>query len=54
MYSNAVQLPGESEEEFRAVVADVARDCQAQGAIELMLAERLAANCWKQKRLGKV
>lgn len=53
-YSAAAQLPGESEKEFRALVADIARDCQAQGAIESMLSEKLAEICWKQRRLGKV
>lgn len=50
VYSAAAQLPGESEKEFRALVADIVRDCQAQGAIESMMAEI----CWKQRRLGKV
>lgn len=54
VYSAAAQLPGESEKEFRALVADIARDFQAQGAIESMLSEKLAEICWKQRRLGKV
>lgn len=53
VFSTLTVLPDESVEEFNALVEQIIADCQANGAVERMLAEKLADICWKQKRLGR-
>lgn len=53
VFSTLTVLPDENEEEFNALVEQIIADCQANGAVERMLAEKLADICWKQKRLGR-
>lgn len=52
-FSTLSVLPDENEKEFYALVEQIITDCQANGAVERMLAEKLADICWKQKRLGR-
>lgn len=52
-FSTLSVLPDENAEEFYVLVEQIIADCQANGAVERMLAEKLADICWKQKRLGR-
>ena len=44
-FTTLTVLPDESVEEFHALVEQIVADCQANGAVERMLAERLADIC---------
>ena len=53
LLSRALVLPSESQQEFDALVSQLASELGAVGTLELALVERIAIAMWRQKRLVK-